>query len=202
VTGGVGDALAAWHAERTQALTRDEAAQRREELAAAEEAGYRRGLADGRTATEADGLELLSSLPGLVGAAAAAADAAVAAVVDTAAQDMVAAALEIARWAVGQQVSADPELLLDVACNALREAGGIAGAQVYVSPDLFEASERWSSRFGVERPNVISDPSLGPASVRVRSASGGLAEVSVAALVARAAESLGVPEATAVQEQS
>lgn len=190
--GGVADAARDWHSERIAAITRDERAQRAEELAAARRAGYDEGLSDGRSSAEADGLAMLRDLDAKVAGALADANARTESVIQAAAGDLVEAALEIARWAIGREVGVNPEILFDVASQALADAGGVAGARVMVSPEIGRAASMWANRFGVDRPEIVEDRALPTGTVVVVSASGGKAEVSAASLIARACEVLGV----------
>lgn len=190
--GGAGQARDDYRAGVESAATIDVAAQREAELLEARQAGYEAGLAAGLLEGERDGLELLRGIPGLLGTAIADTNASVDEAVSVLASDMVAAAMEIASWALAREIALDDEALLDVAASALREAGGLEGAQVAVSPALGRVAAVWSQRLGLERPDVVEDPTLPAGTVTVRSVSGGKAAVSLPLLVARACESLGL----------
>lgn len=179
-----------WRENRQESLHRDADAQRRAEEEERLEEAYRRGLLDGRAAADAEGLELLTGLQRALEDVSEQSVKRTRLILDEAAEDLVAAAGVIARWAIGRDVSTDPTVLLDIAVTALREAGGVEGAVVHVHPSVGRAAARWASRFGVAAPEVVEDPALPEGEVVVRSASDGTARVSIDALVARICDSL------------
>lgn len=186
-----------WRDQREEAIHRDVRAEHLHEVELAREEGYRQGLLDGRAAAEAEGLEILSGLDEKLEKAKQEAQAQCEAVIAESSPFIVETALEIARWAIGREVESDPALLLEIADRALHAAGGVSGAQVHVPPSLGAAATRFSARFGIDRPDIVEDPSLPDGCISLRSRSGGVGEVSVHTLVARACEALHInPEQT------
>lgn len=191
----VASAARQWRSARQASLSRDEAAQREQELAERLEEAYRRGLVDGRAAAEAEGLELVRTLSAQIETAVAQSDAAVDMLLRQAASEMVEGSLAIARWALAREIDLDPTALLDIAANALAQAGGVGGSQVYVNPALGRAASRWSTRFGIDGPQVVEDPAVEPGSVVVKSAHEGKSVISLAQIIERACELLDLPSA-------
>lgn len=171
-TGTVADAARQWRDQIAQAVDRDEQAELEGRIREREESAYLRGVADGRAAAEADGLAVLEALPGLLEGATATFEREVQQQLAEQSTDLVAAAISIARWALGRELSQRPDALLDVVASSLREFGGLTGARVYVHPDIGVAASRWAARFGVDRPEVLEDSSLEPGHVVVRTETG------------------------------
>lgn len=188
-----GDVVAVCRKEQAVALAQLELEQARDEAAAV---AFRQGFAAGRTQAMAQGagaeLRAAEALEALV----AAATHRHAEEVSATSRAVLAAALDVAEWILRHELPADSRSLL----TRLGEAAGSLlpspAARVTVSPHDEPAVRPWAARRrGVE---VVVDPALAPGDATFDTDAGSV-EVSVAAALRIAAETLGIDPARGVQ---
>jgi flagellar biosynthesis/type III secretory pathway protein FliH len=163
----------------------DMAAQQQREaeaaLAAAVAEAYQRGVGDGRAAAESDGVGAMPRVADAIAAATAGATAAAAEQVRSDTDALVATAVEVAAWMVGEQAMIDPSLLIDRIERALDGLAATTSLEIEVAPSQLQIVQQWAGA-DVE---VVANAQLGPADAQIR-AGAATADLTVAEAVRRA----------------
>jgi flagellar assembly protein FliH len=177
-------------ARRAEALVREQ--ERQDALAAAFAAGHDAG----RAAAEADGAAAALRACAALESLAAHAQRLHAEEVDASSRAVLAAALDLAEWVLRHELPASSRSLLARLGQAAHALLPSASTRVVVSPADGPAVQEWArGRSGVE---VVVDPSMAPGDASLDTDAGSV-EVSVAAALRIAAETLGVDPARGVQ---
>ena len=134
------------------------------ELDAAVTDAYRRGMQDGRDAAVAEGTAAIPDLAAGIAAAVERVAIEAAAQVETDTSSLLAVAVEVATWMVGEQAAADPSVLTGRLTAALDGLGAAPEVEIEVAPVQVDAVQAWADR----SVSVIANPALGPADALVR----------------------------------
>ena len=156
-------------------------------VAAAYEAGLAAGRAAGRGEAATEARAAAGSVADAVVAAFAGHRAAVLADVGGTTEELLAAAVEVARWVIGRDLTADSTSLLERLGDATVRMVAPGELVVTVSPRDVPLVTEWAAG----RARVVGDPRLRPGEARVASETSE-AVVTIAAAIRRAQEALGI----------